>query len=149
MGRTWTMPRRGKYALALGVAALTATAAIAGAGSAGAADSAAAVTARARPSRPSRLAADRDPAGSKDGATDACADRSEPAGQRGATASVSVVVKLNTPGRVVSRHPEGPARDQPAGHRPRLNRRSAAVRAYGRYIARRDVVQSALAARVP
>ena len=152
MGRTWTMPRRGKYALALGVAALTATAAIAGTGSAGAAGSNRPPSPRrARTSRRSPLAADRDPeVAPRTAPPTRCADRSEPAraaGGRTCRGGREAQVRI---GRVLPRQPEGPAGDQSARHRPQINRRSAAVRAYSRYIARRETsFRSALAARVP
>ena len=121
MGRSWTMPRRGKFALTLGAAALTATAAIAGAGSAGAADSGQPVAAKGKTFTAKPLTAAAIRKGTKDGATDTV--RTDPSllGLQGSKL-VSVVVKLKyAPVASLSRQPEGPARHQPARHRPRAS----------------------------
>ena len=150
MGRTWTMPRRGKYALALGVAALTATAAIAGTGSAGAAGSPTTVAAKGKNFTAKPLAATAIRKGTKDGATDAV--RTDPSllGQRG-TNLVAVVVKLKYASVASYRgNLKGLRATSPRVTGRKINRRSAAVRAYSRYIARRETsFRSALAASVP
>ncbi len=150
MGRSWTMPRRGKFALTLGVAALTATAAIAGAGSAGAADTPAKVTAKGKSLTAKPLAASAIRTGTKDGAIDVA--RTDPSllGQQGSNL-VSVVVKLRyAPVASYRGNLKGLRATSPRVTGRKINSRSAAVRAYGRYIARREAsFRSALAVRIP
>ena len=145
-----TMPRRGTIALTLGVAALTATAAIAGAGTAGAADTPVNVTARGKTFTAKALPASAIRTGTKDGATDVA--RTDPSllGQHGSNL-VPVVVKLRyAPVASYRGNLKGLRATSPRVTGRALHRRSAAVRAYGRYIARREAsFTSALAARVP
>ena len=150
MGRSWTMPRRGKYALTLGAAALTATAAIAGAGSAGAADSPPSVAAKGKTFTAKPLTAAAIRTGTKDGATDTV--RTDPSllGLQGSKL-VSVVVKLRyAPVASYRGNVKGLRATSPRVTGRAINRRSAAVKAYSRYIARRETsFKAALAARVP
>jgi hypothetical protein len=144
------MPRRGTIALALGVAALTATVAIARAGSAGAADTPVRIAAKGKSFTAQTLTPTAIRSGTKDGAFDGA--RTDPSllGQRGSNL-VSVVVRLKyAPVASYRGNLKGLRATSPRVTGHALNRRSAAVRAYGRYIARREAsFKAALAARVP
>ncbi len=150
MGRSGTRPRRGPIALTLALTALTATAAIVGAGSAGAAGTPVKVVANGKTFTAKALTPSAIRTGSKDGADDIA--RTDPSllGQRNSNL-VAVVVKLRYTAVASYRgNLKGLRATSPRVTGRALNRRSAAVRAYGRYIARRETTfKAALAARVP
>src|SRR4051812_1294923 len=151
MGRTRSStPRRGTIALTLGVVALTATAAIAGAGTAGAANKPSAVTASGKTLTAKSIAPSAMRRGSKDGANDGAQTDPSLLGPK-SSAPVSVVVKLAyTPVASYRGNLKGLRATSPRVTGRALNGRSAAFKAYDRYIARREAsFKSALAKRVP